>query len=53
MKENTQNGTHITIKIHNLQNWTEAYNTYNHTYNDKNRTTEYERVWWTKQPCKQ
>ena len=39
MKENTQNGTYITIrihehikKVHNIQNETEAYKTHNHTY---------------------
>jgi hypothetical protein len=35
MKRNTQNGTYITIRIHNLQNYSEAYKTYNHIYNDK------------------
>ena len=27
MKQNTQNGTYITIRIHNLQNYTETYKT--------------------------
>ena len=31
-KHNTQNGTHIIT--HNLQNYTEAYKTYNHIHND-------------------
>jgi hypothetical protein len=35
MKQNTQNGTYITIRIYNIQNSTEAYKTYNHIYNDK------------------
>ena len=34
MKQNTQNETYITIRIHNLQTETEAYKTYNHTYSD-------------------
>jgi hypothetical protein len=29
MKQNTQNRAYITIKIHNLQNYTEAHKTYN------------------------
>jgi len=47
MKQKTQNGTHITITthkltitIHNLQNCTEAYKTYNHIYNDIEIETE-------------
>jgi len=34
----------ITIKIHNLQNETEAYKTYKHIYNEKNETKEHERM---------
>ena len=30
------------IKLHNLQNYAEAYKTYNHIYNDKNGT---KRIW--------
>ena len=48
MKQNTQNRTYITIrihkhnnKIHNLQNETEAYKTYNHIYNDKKWNQKY------------
>ena len=36
----------VTIKIHNLQNlqnWTEAYKTYNHIYSDKKNGTK--RIW--------
>ena len=37
MKQNIQNGTYVTIRIHNLQNSIEAYKTCNHIYiyNDK------------------
>ena len=45
MKQNIHNRTYITIrirkdnnKIHNLQNYTTAYKTYNHIYNDKKGT---------------
>ena len=44
MRQHTQNRTQITIRIyniiiiHNLQNSTEAYKTYKHMYNGKNRT---------------
>jgi hypothetical protein len=34
MRQNTQNGTHITIRTNNLQNYTETYRTYNHIYNE-------------------
>jgi hypothetical protein len=34
MKQNTQNGTYITIRIYNLQNQTEAHKTHNHIHND-------------------
>ena len=37
------------MKIHNLQNYTEAYKTYNHVYNDKkwyhNVILKYALVW--------
>ena len=43
MKQNTQKGTYITIRvqnirirIHNLQNYTETYKTYNRIYSDTN-----------------
>jgi hypothetical protein len=37
MRQNTQNGTYITIRKnkHNLKNETEAYKTYNHIYDTK------------------
>jgi len=35
MKQNIQNGTYITVRIHNLQTQTEAHKTHNHTYSDK------------------
>jgi len=35
MKQNTQNGTYIRIRIHSLQNPTEAYKTHNYIYNYK------------------
>jgi len=35
------------MKTHNLQNWTEAYKTYNHVYNDKKKIElkKCERMW--------
>jgi hypothetical protein len=34
MKQNTQNGTYITVTIHNLHNQTEAHKTHSHIYSD-------------------
>ena len=38
IEQNIHKYINITIKIHNLQNYTRAYKTYSHIYSDKNGT---------------